>query len=166
MRVIDEKTLQVKHTLNWKRISIVLSIALSSSIIYNLSKKDVVRVHIRKIIHHHDTVLLEDMPLTDSAITSELVKLGCVLPNVALAQFRIETGHFTSAICKENKNIAGIRNSTSPLSIGKNRGHNVYATYRDCLKDYVRVQNKYLHNIDGHYAEAKGYIHLIKSMNK
>lgn len=165
MRVIDEKTLQVKHTLNWKRISIVLSIALSSSIIYNLSKEDIIRVHVRKIIHH-DTILIKDMPLTDSAIISELVKLGCVLPNVALAQFRIETGHFTSAICKENKNIAGIRNSTSPLSIGKNRGHNVYATYRDCLKDYVRVQNKYLHNIDGHYAEAKGYIHLIKSMNK
>ena len=105
-----------------------------------------------------------DIPLTDSAITAELVKLGCVLPNVAVAQFKIETGHYKSTICRENKNLAGIRNSASPLSIGKNRGHNVYATYKDCLKDYVRVQNKYLKNIDGKYAEAKGYIKQIKKI--
>jgi flagellum-specific peptidoglycan hydrolase FlgJ len=90
--------------------------------------------------------------------------LGCILPNVALAQFKIETGHFKSAICKENKNIAGIRNSASPLSVGKNRGHNVYKTYRDCLKDYVRIQNKYLKAIDGRYAEAEGYTEQLKKV--
>ena len=72
-----------------------------------------------------------------------------MLPNVALAQMKIETGHFTSSICKENKNIAGIRNSASAYVVGKNRGHCVYNSYRDCLRDYVRVQNKYLKNIDG-----------------
>jgi uncharacterized FlgJ-related protein len=117
-------------------------------------------------IHRTDTIILEKkpMPLTDSAITHELTKLGCVLPNVALAQFKVETGHFTSAICKENKNIAGIRNSASPLSIGKNRGHNVYKTYRDCLKDYVRIQNKYLKAIDGKYSESDGYVEYLKKV--
>jgi uncharacterized FlgJ-related protein len=117
-------------------------------------------------IHRTDTIILEKSPmtLTDSAITHELTKLGCVLPNVALAQFKVETGHFTSAICKENKNIAGIRNSASPLSIGKNRGHNVYKTYRDCLKDYVRIQNKYLKAIDGKYSESDGYVEYLKKV--
>jgi hypothetical protein len=46
----------------------------------------------------------------------------------------------------------------------KNRGHNVYATYKDCLKDYVRIQNRYLKNINGKYAEAPGYVDLIKQM--
>ena len=64
----------------------------------------------------------KDVALNDSAIAKELTRLGCVLPNVAIAQFRVETGNYKSAICKENKNLAGIRNSASPLSIGKTEG--------------------------------------------
>jgi len=125
-----------------------------------------------KIIIETKTVIMpEDIKLTDEAITQELVELGCVLPNVALAQMKIESSHFKSAICNESKNIAGIRTSSSkyvkrgadgkPI---KNRGHNVYNTYKDCLKDYVRIQNRYLSKIDGKYAEASGYIDLIKKM--
>lgn len=131
--------------------------------IYMYNKKPELRV---EYINNTDTIILDSkpMPLTDSAITHELTKLGCVLPNVALAQFKIETGHYTSAICKENKNLAGIRNSNSPLSRGKNRGHNVYDTYRDCLKDYVRIQERYLKAIDGKYAEAEGYLNNLRQV--
>ena len=104
------------------------------------------------------------MPLTDSAITSELVKLGCVLPNVALAQFKIESAHFKSAICKENFNLAGIKTSRSKYVVGINRDHCVYRSYRDCLKDYVRIQNRYLKNIDGRYAAEGDYISLISKV--
>jgi hypothetical protein len=141
----------------------ILLIIFMAFMAYVYNKAPELRI---KYIDRTDTIILEKkpMPLTDSAITHELTKLGCVLPNVALAQFKVETGHFTSAICKENKNIAGIRNSASPLSIGKNRGHNVYKTYRDCLKDYVRIQNKYLKAIDGKYAEAKDYVEYLKKV--
>lgn len=160
---IDKKTLQMVPATDYRWPFWALLIIFIAFAVYVYNVKPEVRY---ERVHTTDTVILKQkpMPLTDSAITSELTKLGCVLPAVALAQFKIETGHFTSAICKENKNIAGIRNSSSPLSIGKNRGHNVYATYRDCLKDYVRIQNKYLKNIDGKYAEADGYIDLIKSI--
>jgi uncharacterized FlgJ-related protein len=141
----------------------ILLIIFMAFMAYVYNKAPELRI---EYIDKTDTIILEKkpMPLTDSAITHELTKLGCVLPNVALAQFKVETGHFTSAICKENKNIAGIRNSASPLSIGKNRGHNVYKTYRDCLKDYVRIQNKYLKAIDGKYAETKGYVEYLKKV--
>lgn len=157
----DELKLVNKTDYKWPFwLLLILFIAFS---VYVYNKKPEVRV---EYIDRTDTIILEKkpMPLTDSAITHELTKLGCVLPNVALAQFKIETGHYTSAICRENKNLAGIRNSASPLSIGKNRGHNVYKTYRDCLKDYVRIQNKYLKAIDGKYAEAKGYIKYLKKV--
>lgn len=157
----DELKLVNKTDYKWPFwLLLILFIAFS---VYVYNKKPEVRV---EYIDRIDTIILEKkpMPLTDSAITHELTKLGCVLPNVALAQFKIETGHYTSAICRENKNLAGIRNSASPLSIGKNRGHNVYKTYRDCLKDYVRIQNKYLKAIDGKYAEAKGYIKYLKKV--
>ena len=107
---------------------------------------------------------VNDIELTDEAILKELVEQGCVLPNIALAQFKIESQHFKSAICKENKNIAGIRTSQSQYVIGKNREHCVYKTYRDCIKDYIRIQERYLENIDGRYAEDGQYVSLVRKM--
>lgn len=160
---IDTETLRPSRCIDYK-VPFYTLLGISTVTIAALINRDPLRVTKTKIINTIDTMIIKDMDikLNDSAITAELVELGCVLPNVAVAQFKIETGHYRSAICRENKNLAGIRNSASPLSIGKNRGHNVYATYKDCLKDYVRVQNKYLKNIDGKYAEAKGYINQIK----
>lgn len=158
-----DSDLRIKKMLNYRRlflIALVIIIVQLAMLTYSVEE---VQVEIRKI-HTTDTIFVGDVPLTDSAITEELVNLGCLLPNVALAQFKLETGHFKSSICRENKNIAGIRNSKSPLVVGMNRGHCVYKSYRDCLKDYVRVQNKYLQKIDGRYAEAKGYINELKKM--
>ena len=167
MLKVNKKTLEVEHAVNYKAPFYVMLVLNMVAFLY-IANKEVQVIRKTRIIHKTDTMIVErkDIALNDSAICAELVRLGCVLPNVAVAQFRIETGNYTSDICRENKNLAGIRNSSSPLSIGKNRGHNAYKTYRDCLKDYVRVQNKYLKNIDGKYAEAKGYVKLIKSMNK
>lgn len=160
---VDKKTLKPKSCIDYK-IPFFIMLAVNIVAIAQLLNMDPEIIRRTKVIKTIDTMIVErkDIALNDSSITAELVSLGCVLPNVAVAQFKIETGHYKSAICRENKNLAGIRNSSSPLSIGKNRGHNVYKTYRDCLKDYVRVQNKYLKNIDGKYAEAKGYINQIR----
>ena len=160
---IDKETLKPKQCIDYK-IPFFVLLGISTVTIASLINRNPDKIIKTKVINTIDTMIIKEMDikLNDSAITAELVKLGCVLPNVAVAQFKIETGHYKSAICRENKNLAGIRNSASPLSVGKNRGHNVYKTYRDCLKDYVRVQNKYLKNIDGKYAEAKGYINQIK----
>ena len=151
----------------------VLSLAvIGLSVAFTTIKPDVIN---HKGSHTIDTVYLEDVdiPLTDSAITVELVKNDCILPNVALAQMKIETGNFKSAICKENKNIAGIRTSKSENVVKdskgntiKNRGHNVFETYKKCIKEYVRIQNRYLKNIDGSYAESKSYIPKLKSYAK
>ena len=155
--------LRIQKMINYRRLFIIALVIIIVQLGMLICSVEEVQVEIRKI-HTTDTIFVGDVPLTDSAITEELVKLGCVLPNVALAQFKLETGHFKSSICKENKNIAGIRNSVSPLVIGKNRGHCVYKSYRDCLRDYVRVQNKYLKKIDGKYAEAEGYIQELKKI--
>lgn len=125
-----------------------------------------------KVVTEYKTIVKEtvisdkvdDIELNDDTILKELIDQGCVLPNVALAQFKIESQHFKSAICKENKNIAGIKTSRSEYVSGKNREHCVYKTYRDCIKDYIRIQNRYLENIDGRYAEDGGYVALVKKM--
>lgn len=140
----------------------------SITILYFFSSfRNEVKIIEKKIVIK-DTIVaqekIEDIPLTDSAILCELVKQKCVLPNVALAQMRIESGNFKSDICKENKNIAGIRTSKSKYTIGKNRGHNVYNSYKDCISDYIRIQNRYLVNIEGRYAESPTYTKKIKSL--
>ena len=130
---------------------------------------------IPKIITVHDTIHVADsvvdIKLTEHELLKELIKQKCVLPHVAIAQIKIESGNFKSAICKENKNFAGIRTSNSqfvkrgidgkPI---KNRGHNVYDSYKSCVKDYIRIQNRYLKNIDGKYAENPEYVKKIKNL--
>lgn len=155
--------LRLRQTPNYRRMLLVCLVLLGASLMAMVYMSNNVQVNTHRI-HTTDTVYIEDIQLTDSAITKELTQLGCMLPNVALAQFKIETGHFKSKICIENKNIAGIRNSASNLAKGIKRGHNVYSTYRDCLRDYVRIQNKYLKNIDGKYAEATDYTEKLREV--
>lgn len=125
-----------------------------------LQERSIVTIHKNVIVEK----VVEDISLTDEAITRELTHLGCVLPSVALAQMKMETGHFKSNICKENRNIAGIRTSRSKLVIGMKNGHCMYATYRDCLRDYISIQNKYLTNINGRYAEDPTYISKLRQV--
>jgi hypothetical protein len=149
----------------FKTVSLYLlsTVVIILSVAFTTIRPDVIN---HRGSHTVDTIYLEDVdiPLTDSAITVELVRQDCILPNVALAQMKIETGNFTSAICKENKNIAGIRTSKSKYVSGMNRGHCSYRFYKDCIKDYVRVQNRYLKNIDGKYATSNNYIETLKKV--
>lgn len=162
-------TLRVKIKNALMYVLLVSVIGLSSAFVLIKPSQKIVKV--KEI----DTVYLPseaaDIPLTDSAITAELVRQHCILPHVALAQMKLETGNFKSAICKENKNIAGIRTSNSKFvkrdakgNAVKNRLHNVYNSYRDCLSDYVRIQDRYLKNIDGKYASAPNYIETLRKV--
>lgn len=145
-----------RHLIKLYSFWLVLGIIIGSGVLYSFHEEPKTTIKYKFIVIR-DTIP-EDIPLTKNAILKELVKSKCVLPNIAFAQFSQETLHFTSSICKENKNIAGIRNSKSKYVIGMNRGHCVYATYKDCIKDYIRIQNMYLKNINRKYAEDTSYI--------
>lgn len=154
----------LRKVLDYATIGILLTVSFAGCKIFTN-----VRV-VEKYIIVRDTVDKSDVALNDSALGVELKKLGCMLPNVAIAQFKWETGNFTSNICIENKNIAGIKTSNSEYCLRrngvvvKNRDHNVYASYRDCLRDYVRIQNRYLKNIDGKYAGDPNYLQNLKKV--
>lgn len=164
--LINTESLQVKsatkHLIKLYSLWFFLGISLGSGILYSFIEKpkEVIKY---KFIFVRDTVP-EDIQLTKEAILKELIANKCVLPNIAFAQFSQESLHFKSAICKENKNFAGIRNSKSKYVIGMNRGHCVYRTYRDCIKDYIRIQNLYLKNINKKYAEDDGYVPALKQV--
>jgi uncharacterized FlgJ-related protein len=108
-----------------------------------------------KITKFNKTTKVEDIELNDSAITTKLIELGCILPNVALAQIKLESGNYTSKLVKTNKNLLGIR---------KGNKYRVYNTYTECLQHYIKIQNRYLKAIDGKYAEDSSYIYKLKNM--
>ena len=127
----------------------------------------VVSYHVNKpqppqiVLINTDTANIETI---EDALMYELIYRGCILPNVAIAQFRIETAHYSSRIFIECNNVAGIRTSQSPLVKGMKYGHCVYDSVEDSVQDYIDIQNRYLTLIDGSYAESEEYIDLIKKM--
>jgi len=104
----------------------------------------------------------EDITLTDSTILVELVKGNCMLPNIALAQAKLETGHYKSAVCKQNKNLFGIKKHNCKYVAGDNLNHATYKTYRDNIKCYLHIQEHYLKRIDGKYASSPEYISNLR----
>lgn len=143
-------------------INIILFGFLVSSFIKGPSIETVYKTKIVK-----DTVIVpNDISLSDSSITKELLKSGCILPAVAVAQSRVETGNYSSKVCRENKNLFGIKAHKCKYVQGTKNNHAYYKTYKDNIKCYIHVQNMYLKKIDGKYAEAPGYVSVLKNMKK
>ena len=143
------------------KVSIWINIILLVIVIVLLAKPDSILI---KHKHTRDTIRVGDVNLSDTGIARELVKYECVLPAVAIAQARIETGNYTSKVCLANKNLFGIKFHKCEYVLGTNLNHASYKSYRDNIKCYIHIQNRYLRNIDGKYAEAKNYISVIKSV--
>lgn len=114
----------------------------------------------------YDKFNTKDVVLSDTPILKVLMEEGCLLPNVALVQAKLESSYFKSQVCKENKNLFGIKFHKCSFVKGKNLNHAVYASYKDNIKCYVDIQNHYLGNIDGHYAMAPAYVENIKKFKK
>jgi uncharacterized FlgJ-related protein len=115
-----------------------------------------------------DTVTIEktveDMKLTDSGLTAELVKYGCVLPAVAVAQAKIESSIGKSNVGVQAKNMFGLTYHKCKYVDGKHGVYAKYKTYRDNVRCYIDIQNKYLRKIDGVYASSPSYIKDLKSV--
>jgi hypothetical protein len=98
---------------------------------------------------------IKDIQLNDSSITNKLIELGCILPNVALAQIKLESGHYKSKLTYTHKNIAGIMQGNE---------YKKYDTYEACLKDYIKIQNRYLNQIHKRYAMDSTYVFKLKQI--
>jgi hypothetical protein len=165
--LINTDSFQVKsatrHLIKLYSFWLILGILIGSGILFSFKEEQKIKI-INRFIVIKSPKIPDDIKLTKDAILKELINNKCILPNIAFAQFAQESSHFKSSICKENKNIAGIRNSKSKYVIGMNRGHCVYRTYKDCIKDYIRIQNLYLKNINHKYAEDPAYIDKLSNI--
>ena len=159
----DLKLKQVPNLGRVTKVSLLLNIILTAVLVV-VSVKDPI---IRKIhIHTRDTVTVGDVALNDTSILKELVNQDCILPPMAVAQARIETGNYVSKVCLSNKNLFGIKFHKCKYVLGQNLNHASYKSYKDNIKCYIHIQNRYLRNIDGKYAEAGNYISVLKGLGK
>lgn len=85
--------------------------------------------------------------LIREGFTDEMAKM-------IVAQAGFETGNFTSAIFLENKNLFGMKlpKIRKTTAIGEARGHAVYKSYEDSIKDYWL------------YSKALGYLSTYSSI--
>lgn len=106
---------------------------------------------------------IEDMKLTDSGLTAELVKQGCVLPAVAVAQAKIESNIGKSNVGVQAKNMFGLTYHKCKYVDGKHGVYAKYKSYRDNVRCYIDIQNKYLRKIDGKYASDPNYLSALRA---
>jgi flagellum-specific peptidoglycan hydrolase FlgJ len=97
---------------------------------------------------------------TVAEVRAEIIRQGIPHAEIVLAQARLETGNFTSKLCKTKHNIFGIR---------QGKRYKSYPNWRECVSDYKkRISSRYkggdyyafLRRIG--YAEDRRYVEKIK----
>lgn len=141
-------------------VSVLINILLGSGLIYysQLPEKILYITHTKTV----EAVAEQDVKLTDSGITAELTKNGAVLAAMACAQSKIESNHGKSNVGQQAKNLFGITYHNCKFVAGKHRMYAKYNTYRDCIKCYIHIQNRFLGNIHLKYASDPTYVEKLK----
>ena len=96
-------------------------------------------------------------------------------PNIVMAQIRLESGNLSSKLTRENNNFLGMKYPAQrpTTSIGEKNGYANFATWEDCVYDYLIWQSRYAKklSVDEYYsylsnvyAEDSSYIQKLKSI--
>lgn len=104
-----------------------------------------------------------DVILEKQAIIKYMQEIDILFPEIVYRQIEVESNHFKSPITYENKNLLGIKYIKQDLAKGEHRNHAVFNSYKDCLKDYKRLQQYYLGNLANKYATDPEYTNLIRN---
>ena len=117
-----------------------------------------------------------ELPFSPSNVLATMNEIGILYPDIVMAQAKIETGHFTSKVFKENNNLFGMRlpRQRSTTAIGEQYKHAQYTSWRQSVIDYkiwqdrvltkVKSRKAYLKYLSKYYATDKQYVTLIKQM--
>jgi uncharacterized FlgJ-related protein len=118
---------------------------------------------IKRIYSYKKTeIKSSDVKLNADSITVALRKHGCVLPNIAIAQAKLESNLGKSDVGRNAKNLFGITHHKCKYVAGKYGVYAKYNTYEDNIKCYIHIQDHYLTNIDGRYASDSEYTKKLK----
>ena len=95
-----------------------------------------------------------------------------------MAQSILETGHWTSAVFKQNNNLFGMKQAGARINTaqGTSLNHAYYDNWRESVYDYAFYQCRYLPNLsdedsyfaalDASYAEGANYSQGLREVIK
>jgi hypothetical protein len=146
----------------YKFFTIGLFIMLTVLTIVFFFREESIKI-VYKVVHP-TTEQNKDVELSEQAIVKCLHEHGCVLPNVALAQAKLESNLGKSNVGKNAKNMFGITHHKCQYVSGKYGVYAQYETYEDNIKCYIHIQDHYLQSINGKYASDPNYIAKIKTL--
>lgn len=101
-------------------------------------------------------------PISKESVLAEIERQGIPHANIVLAQSILETGNYTSKLCKTHNNIFGLR---------KGKSYRRYNNYVECIADYKRLISsrykggdyyQFLERIN--YAENPQYTRALRKM--
>ena len=159
----QNQDLSFSKATNYKKllyVSLTINVIFVALLLMAFTREDSI-ITKTKIIKQ--VVTEKDVVLNDSGITAELTKQGVILAAVACLQSRIESNHGKSNVGIQAKNLFGITFHRCKHVAGKHGVYSKYDSYRDCIKCYAHIQERYLKNIDGVYAEDPSYVSKLKS---
>ena len=79
---------------------------------------------------------LNTYAINDETLYQELKDLHIQFPKIVLAQARLETGNYTSQLCRNRKNLFGLKSK---------RGYMSFKSYKECIlyyKNHVQIRYK------------------------
>ena len=111
------------------------------------------KIFSRDSVFVHDTVFEKSIPaippLNAKNVLKELKNQGIPHAEIVLAQSKLETGSYTSKICKTHNNIFGLR---------KGNSYRKYNSYVACISDYKKlISSKYKGGNYYDFLEKLGY---------
>jgi uncharacterized FlgJ-related protein len=159
----QNQDLSFSKAINYKKllyVSLTINVIFVALLLMAFTKEESI-ITKTKIIK--EVVTEKDVVLNDSGITAELTKQGVILAAVACLQSRIESNHGKSNVGIQAKNLFGITFHRCKHVAGKHGVYSKYDSYRDCIKCYAHIQERYLKNIHLRYASDPSYVSKLKS---
>ena len=115
----------------------------------SLPSKKVITIEKDTIVYRDTIYATVVYPLNKKNVLAELKRQKVPHANIVLAQSKLETGGYTSKICKTHNNIFGLR---------KGNSYRKYNNYVACISDYKKlISSKYKGGNYYDFLEKLGY---------
>ena len=101
---------------------------------------------------------------TDQQVYNELKKYNIKYPHIVLAQAKLETGNYTSELCKKHGNLFGLKGKKGYVKF--NHWKKSVKAYRDWVQYKYKGGDYYVFLKKIGYASDPRYIEKIKQMSK
>lgn len=108
----------------------------------------------------------KSLPLTKQNLLMVMDRYGVHHPRIVLAQSLLETDHFKSRVCREDKNLFGLRRPSNGKYYAFEKWEDSVIAYRDYVQYKYKGGNYYKFLKDIGYAEDRNYIYKVRKIEK